>query len=369
MRPVAAVAAAALAFAAAIGAPGVPAAEPGDLVRRADEALGAGRLDEGRDLLEEAVAARPDAPGIRLRLAAALLRAGDLRAARREVDRVLELAPDDAAARELSGDLHYRAGELNLAGGEWEAAARSAASHALAAKLEQARREMDAEQGLDRETSRNFAVLYDDRVPRELVQGFFRSLDEAFEMLRDELGDSPRDPIIVILYSGAAFSDVTRAPHWVGGLYDGKIRVPVGGLESIEEAAGLLGILVHEMTHAFLHRMAPEGLPRWFGEGLATRFQGLEPDEARAWLERHPAPDLATLAALDRALVGRGGDVNAAYAAATLAVAEIVDARGFGAVRRIVGAVGAGMPFGTALEDDGRMTPAELEERWRRGLP
>ncbi len=373
--PVAA-AALALCLAATPAVPLAGAVEPADLALQAADALRAGRLREGRALLEEAVEARPDATAYRVQLAAALLRSGDLRAARREVDLALEIDPADTTARELSGDIHYREGELNLAAGEWEEAAKSPGgragsmrSHALEAKIRQARREMNAEQGLDREESRNFLVMYDDRVPRELVRGFFRTLDEAFETLHDELGDSPRDPVTVILYSGAAFRDVTRAPHWVGGLYDGKVRVPVGGLTSVEEAAGLYGVLLHELTHAFLHRMAPEGLPRWFGEGLATRFQGLSPEAARAWLEGHAATAPPTLADLDRALLGVGGDVNAAYAAATLAVAALVDASGFGAVRRVVVAVGAGMPFELALEDDARMTPAELEERWRASLP
>ena len=75
-----------------------------------------------------------------------------------------------------------------------------------------------------------------------------------------------------------AFRDVTQAPDWSGGLFDGRvIRIPVGGLATVEEAAGLLNILIHEMTHAFLYRMAPEGLPLWFNEGLATTFQGWDP--------------------------------------------------------------------------------------------
>jgi len=92
----------------------------------------------------------------------------------------------------------------------------------------------------------------------------------------------------VLLYAKTAFKTVTQAPEWAGGLYDGKIRIPVGGLTTAEEAVGLQSVLVHEMTHAFLFRMAPVGLPLWFNEGLATAFQGWDVGKIRAWFSEHP---------------------------------------------------------------------------------
>ena len=213
----------------------------------------------------------------------------DTRAARREIDRALELAPDNAAARELSGDIYDREGQLNLAVGEWEAAAKAGESPALAEKIARGRREMATEEGMERESSRYFVVLYEREVPRELVQGFFKALDQAFDVLHDRLGEYPRDEITVILYARNAFKSITQAPDWSGGLYDGKIRVPVGGLTTMEEAIGLQAVLVHEMTHAFLYRMAPAGLPLWFNEGLATAFQGWDTGKITGLFFRTPA--------------------------------------------------------------------------------
>jgi hypothetical protein len=164
------------------------------------------------------------------------------------------------------------------------------------------------------------------------------------------------------------FRDVTQAPDWSGGLFDGRvIRIPVGGLSSVEEAAGLLNILTHEMTHAFLYRMAPEGLPLWFNEGLATTFQGWDPAKIRSWFAEHPPAGLATLDDIDRALQGRGGDVTAAYAAARLAIGELEEMRGFGAVRRIIAGVGAGQAFAEVFRDEARLNLAEFQDRLVRG--
>jgi hypothetical protein len=206
-------------------------------------------------------------------------------------------------------------------------------------------------------------------VPRPLVRGILELLDKAFNILHERLGEYPRDEIKVILYSKPAFRDITQAPDWAGGSYDGKIRIPVGGLTTAEEATGLQNILVHEMTHAFLFRMAPAGLPLWFNEGLATTFQGWDPDKVRAWLAGNPAKGLATLSDVDRTLQGRGGNVTAGYVAARLAINDLEQLRGFGAVRRIIAGVGAGQPFEEVFRDEARMEIAEFQERWRRGLP
>jgi len=327
----------------------------------------AGRLRQSRDALAKAVEARPESAEYHLLSAQVLFREGDLRSARRETDRVLELAPDSAPARELSGNLYNREGRLNLAAGEWAAAAQTGGSQMLAEKLRRIRRDMAAEQGLERQASRFFAIQYDRDVPAPLVQGFFKLLDEAFNTLHDRLGEYPREEIPVILYSQVVFRDVTRAPDWSGGLFDGRvIRIPVGGLSTVEEATGLLSILTHEMTHAFLYRMAPEGLPLWFNEGLATAFQGWDPARIRVWFAEHPPGGLATLEDVDRVLRGRGGDVTAAYAAARLAINELVEMRGFGAVRRIIAAVGAGQAFEEVFRDEVRLNLAEFQDRWSR---
>lgn len=333
--------------------------------------LRAGKLRESRAFLEKAVEAQPEDPGYHLLLAKVIFRSADTRAARVEIDRALELAPGDAAARELSGDIYDREGQLNLAVGEWETAVRSGGSRALAAKIDSGRREMAAEEGMGRETSRYFVVLYEPGVPRDVVRAFFKDLDEAFDLLHDRLGEYPRNPITVLLYAGADYRSLTGAPTWSGGVYDsydGKIRIPVGGLSTPEETSRLRSVLTHEMTHAFVFQMAPVGLPRWFHEGLAKTIEGWDPERIRAAFREHPPAGLATLDELERALEGRGADVTAGYAAARLALAELEELRGFGAIRRIIAGVGAGEAFAEVFREEMRLDLAEFEERWRGGL-
>ena len=345
------------------------------------ERLHAGRLRESRALLEKAVEIRPEAADLHLLLAQVQFRAGDVAGARREVDLALEITPGNAVARDLSGDLYYHEGRLNLAVGEWEVAAAAGRTRSLSEKIERGRGDMIAEEGMERETSRFFVVQFDSNVPRLLVQAIFKLLDDSFNFMHDQLGDYPRDAIQVLLYSQQAFRDVTNAPVWAGGLYDGKIRIPVGNLriEGARDLPSLLKILTevynlpatltHEMAHAFVSRMAPAGLPLWFNEGLATTFEGWDPAKVREWLAQNAPAAFASLDDIDRGLQGRSGNVSAAYGAARLAINEIIEIRGAGAVRGILKGVGDGRPFPDVFADEVRLDLREFEERWRKGLP
>jgi hypothetical protein len=94
-------------------------------------------------------------------------------------------------------------------------------------------------------------------------------LEEAYRVIGQQINFYPSEPITVILYNEKGFFDVTRAPGWAGGLYDGKIRLPVKGVEGQEEM--LKRILFHEYVHALVHAITPE-CPLWLNEGLAEYF-------------------------------------------------------------------------------------------------
>lgn len=336
------------------------------LASAAQEDLQAGRLDDARERLERAAGLAPDEEHVQLLLAVVFFRRGDLYQARQRVARALEIAPALAEARELSGDLFYQEGALDRARREWEAALPAAGPHADAvrAKLDRLGREAPAESGFGRDVSPHFTVQYDGPVPREVARTALRLLEAAHDRLWREFGRPPQHDIPVILYSRELFSDVVRGPAWAAGTYDGKIRVPVGGLSGAGDAERLGPILAHELTHAFVRAIVAGPLPLWFEEGLAMHCQGLTGEEAAAVLRRRGAafPDLAAVSA---ALRG-GPDVGAAYAAAALAVAEMVRLNGFWLPRRTLEGVAAGVPFAEAFRREAGIELAELEARWAR---
>ena len=326
--------------------------------------LQAGRFDDARVHLERAVELAPREAPYLLLLAALHYQRGDLYESRQFVDRALESAPGLAGALELSGDLWYQEGSLERARHAWESGlgAAGARDHALRMKLERLERESAADEGFGRDVSRHFTVQFDGPVPAEVARAALRLLEAAYNRLWREFGRPPQHDVPVILYSRTLFDQITRSPGWVAGSYDGKIRVPVGGLESAADAELLGPILAHELTHAFVRANAPGRLPLWFEEGLAQHFQGVTFEAARQSL-RSEGIDFANLEDVSAALRG-GARVGAAYAAAALAVGEMVRMDGLWLPRRTLEHVAAGRGFTEAFRDAAGISLAEFEERW-----
>jgi hypothetical protein len=88
----------------------------------------------------------------------------------------------------------------------------------------------------------------------------------------------------VILYTEQQFRDITRAPAWSSGLYDGRIRIPVAGAARTPSLFDV--VLAHELTHAMIASIAPKGVPTWLHEGLAQHFSGADPEAARQRLAK-----------------------------------------------------------------------------------
>jgi len=336
------------------------------LATRGQEELRSGNFDDARSHLERSVDLAPAAAPVHLLLGVLHFRRGDLYEARRRIDRSLELAPELAEARELSGDLHYQEGSLERARGEWERALASAGSqkHSLRAKLDRVARELSAEGGFGRDVSRHFTIQYDGPVPREVARTALRLLEQAYDRLWRDFGRSPQHDVPVILYSRGLFDEITRSPGWVGGTYDGKIRVPVGGLQTEGDAQRLAPVLAHELAHAFIRANVPGRLPLWFEEGLAGHFEGTLPETALHTL-RAAGGGFASLEDVSTALRG-GTRVEAAYAAAALAVNEMVRLDGFWLPSRTLDMMATGRSFAEAFHDAAGMELTEFEERWAR---
>ena len=80
----------------------------------------------------------------------------------------------------------------------------------------------------------------------------------------------------IVLYEGVQFHDVTRVHGWVTGLYDGKIRLPLGS--GLPSGAALEQLVVHEYAHAAIHELSRGRTPRWLQEGLAQYLEGVRVD-------------------------------------------------------------------------------------------
>src|SRR5438874_629409 len=153
------------------------------------------------------------------------------------------------------------------------AGAQSAANDAAQAGFTALQRgDADLHHGFEAYKDDRFSILFEGPVNHKLAARATTVLGAAFWRIGRTLGAYPSDSISVILYTDKQFRDVTGAPEWSGGGFDGQIRMPVGG--AAQNLTEFDRVLTHELTHAMLKSLAPRNMPAWLNEGLAMYFDG-----------------------------------------------------------------------------------------------
>ncbi len=342
------------------------------LSTQAHDALRKGNLYEAKRYAERAVDLHPGNPAHHLLLSSILFRQSNLYYARYAAEKALTLDPANHHAQELLGDIFYQEGILEQALSQWEEVRRNtAASPHLHRKMEKAKRELKAEEEFDQVGSKNFTVRHDGTAPRAVIRSVLWQLENTYRILEDEFRDSPPGDNIVILYSRVQFHKITATPRWVGGSYDGKIRIPVGGLSTEAEAEALGPVLTHELTHAFLRSIVARRLPLWFEEGLAEHFEGRTAPRKSSPRQfgKSVMGHYRSFQDLNAGLMGRKGPVEAAYEGSALAVERLIEEKDFQTVRRIIEEVATGKPFAQALEEEAELSLQEYQELWKNSAP
>lgn len=189
----------------------------------------------------------------------------------------LALDPDNAHLHELLGDLRDREERVGEALESWKAAFALEPSDRLREKILKAGRELHAGGDFAFSTTSHFNVRYNAAVDRELASAVVDYLEQQYWVLSDLFRHAPPQPITVLLYPTRQFRDVTLSPDSVAGVYDGKIRVPLGGLDRIGPQAQ--GVLAHELAHAVVFSKTRGNCPRWLHEGLAQLAENRRLDE------------------------------------------------------------------------------------------
>jgi len=180
----------------------------------------------------------------------------------------VRLSPDSAAAYKWLGISYFYSDRRADAA---KALARSIELHPddqLSALLDRARRESTTEAGFREEDSGHFVMTFEgSAVSERFKRALLSTLERDFDDLVGDFSISPHDRISVVLYTKQEFFDVTRAANWTGALNDGKLRIPVSGLDDVN--SDLATVLKHELTHSFVNQMTHGHCPVWLNEGIA----------------------------------------------------------------------------------------------------
>jgi tetratricopeptide (TPR) repeat protein len=226
--------------------------------------------------VERALKFSPNEPVLYGWYAAALAKAGKPEEALEAAKRYAEHAPKSAEAFGLLGSLYYNLDKTKEAVEAWKRALDIDPNSPVKKVLDRAQKDLDTEEAFNEQQSTHFSVRYDGgKVSADLQRQLLAALESAYTDLAQELRYTPSQPITVILYGNKTFFDVTEAPAWAGGLNDGRVRVPVEGVQRMTPV--LQGVLRHELVHSFVAQMTQGRCTAWLHEGLA---QLLEPDSA-----------------------------------------------------------------------------------------
>ncbi len=154
----------------------------------------------------------------------------------------------------------------------WRRAFTLAPNDRLRDKIEKGERDLNLRRNYEFARTSHFNLRYDGAVDEAIAAEVSEFLEQSFWELTKLYNHTPSQPITTLLYPDRAFREVTQAAEWVGGIYDGKIRVPLGGLRHLHR--GAKRVLTHELTHAVIHSKSRGHSPRWLHEGLAQHSDG-----------------------------------------------------------------------------------------------
>jgi len=320
--------------------------------------LEAGQPQAASELFRQALSTNPlDA---RLHLgagAAAYLQRHD-EEARAALERALQLNPTLALARELLGLVLYRTGQLDAAVTAYETLVAAVPGRPdIADRLARWRREAELRDRMTMTVGSGFTLSFEGPPDAEIATRAMAALERAAMRIGPVLSVYPLTPIPVVLYSSEEFRDITRAPDWAGGAFDGIIRVPVR--DALASDAELDRVLAHEFTHALIRSLAPRGVPTWLDEGLAT---ALEREGASEPGDGAPRTSGMPLSELDGSFARFDADrATVAYATSMRAARRLLDEAGGFAVANLLRDLGAGLAFQPAFAHRIQRSLAEFE--------
>src|SRR5262249_39589144 len=221
---------------------------------------------------EHAIQARPDQPNLLEWHAIALAGQGRYPDAALDLERANALQPDSADILRMLGSARYNADRTGDAVAAWMRAQELAPDARIESLLHKAQRELQVEEKSRSKETRHFTLHYQgERTPSEFHAQILDTLENAYQDLSRQLNYTPGENIIVILYTQKEFEDITEAPSWAGALNDGKLRIPIGGINAMNPE--LARVLKHELTHSFIKLMARGRCPTWLNEGLAQLME------------------------------------------------------------------------------------------------
>ena len=281
------------------------------------------------------------------------INAGDYENARLSLEKALEHAPNDFMVRKMLAFIYYKKDDAERALIHAEAALSLMNDPELQKLQARLGKEKNSEERLINESTTHFKVSFDGYAHGDLSRKVIDILEDAYRTIGKEMDHFPSEPVSVVLYTNRDFYDITQSPEWSGGIFDGKIRIPIRGVESRE--GELRKVLFHEYTHAVVHSLTPR-CPLWVNEGLAEYFSTSSDKRIG---------QLLPLTSLEVSFSGlRPENIRVAYWESYSAVSYLIERYGLHRIKKFLLALPKGSDLDQAFENAFSVTYRDFTSSW-----
>jgi len=289
--------------------------------------------------------------------------------ARTELEKARNLGGDSADVLFFLGKVFYDTEDVRGAVELWELALqKDPENKTLQELLAKAKRELSVDAGMGKGQSSRFILSYDSGIKSDAADKVLDVLEDAYNRVGRDFGTYPESRVPVILYTGKDYREITGSPGWSGGQYDGKIRLPVGGMTEVTPV--VRSVLFHEYTHVVVRELTRGNCPVWLNEGLAEIEGRKEFDPPLAALNKASAGGtLLPFSSLTGSFASlQGKSVDLAYQQSYSLVRYMISTYGWHTMKELLTALGEGRSFeasaARAYQGVGR-TFEEIFAEWR----
>ena len=328
-----------------------------------------GNFPQAKHYYEAALHFQPENSTLLIYYTAALLRTGQTPQALTTAEHAARVAPDSPDALGMLGFVQFASDHTADAIRAWKKSLALRPDATISQYLARAERESKAESEFSERESSHFNLHFEGKDTSEnFRRDLLSTLDSDYDDLVRDLGYSPRNNIAVTLYTQQAFFDVTRAPSWSGAVNDGKLRIPVSGVNSV--TPDLARVLKHELTHSFVSQMSSNRCPTWLNEGIAQLEEGKSSaSNGRVLAQLFAAGAETPYNMLEGSFMNLSTpEATIAYAESLAAVEFIRDAYGMGDVQRILERLSQGSLAEAALRGTIHSDYRQLRDEMTRWL-
>ncbi len=300
-------------------------------------------VDAARRYTKRALDFAPDNIPLLCWYSSLLLEQGEYSEATSRAEYAAKVAPESADALNALAAVYYETNRLPEAIAAWKHSLQIRPDEGLKQYVAKAERETAVEENFHSKESSHFTLLFQgQRTGFTMAAEILRELEGLYSDLSRNLSFTPQSTVTVVLYTEKEFFDVTQSPSWASGLNDGKLRIPVKNVSSVTPE--FERVLMHELTHSFVHFMTRGRCPVWINEGVAQLMEGRDAGYyasivATAFAQGKQIP----LRSLDGSFMSYDrSQATIAYSESLVMVEYIRSVYGWTAVRRLLESLGAG---------------------------